>query len=406
MSIKTIYSDEKKKGWIFDYKVKKYRGYLLDAYQYQGVDKPDKRRRLQFAHRQEAEATEAAFTGEKRNARLGIEPERHQKIITVRELFDKRLNFVSDSDRVAAIRIFNDFIKILPFPDFSVTDVKKSHFTDYNNARLSAGVKAETVHREINRLSPAFKNANEYFSALEDYQPPRIPRPKKPRQNSQKHIITENEKNAIVGYLTRAQVGTDTVKQYENRVRIGRMFEIAWLLGLRFSEIAKLKKIDFDLPSKTLRVKRWKTDSFTNYDFLPDFVCRLIQAGIESSQTDYIFTHSGSRPKLFYILLREAVEASGMTYGRDFENGIVFHDTRHSFVTRLVQVTDLATAQNFSGHSTAQMLVHYAHPTDEARKNAMTKLYGKNETKNLREIFDAVRNDEMDFETFKSLISE
>lgn len=72
MSIKTIYSDEKKKGWIFDYKVKKYRGYLLDAYQYQGVDKPDKRRRLQFAHRQEAEAIEAAFTGEKRNARLSV----------------------------------------------------------------------------------------------------------------------------------------------------------------------------------------------------------------------------------------------------------------------------------------------------------------------------------------------
>jgi hypothetical protein len=157
-----------------------------------------------------------------------------------------------------------------------------------------------------------------------------------------------------------------------------------------------------------LNVIRWKTGALTVFEYLPEFICHKIKQASEASETDFIYTISGNYPKDFYAILKEAVETSGLVYGREALDGITFHSNRHSFTTRLIQKTDLATAQSFTGLSTKDLLGYYGHATDDSKRLAMESLYGESRElaiTELREIFDTVRAGKMDFAEFCALVS-
>jgi len=116
-----------------------------------------------------------------------------------------------------------------------------------------------------------------------------------------------------------------------------------------------------------------------------------LREGFQTPTSDHTLT----------AILREACNAVGIPYGRDTTGGITFHNTRHSFTTRLIAVTDLATARSFTGHSDNQMVAYYSHATAESQRAAMEALYGSD---NLREIFDAVRDEKMSFDDFKKVV--
>ncbi|MDQ3748044.1 MAG: site-specific integrase [Acidobacteriota bacterium] len=401
MAIKVIYSEKEKPAWSYDYKQKRWKGFLLNIWKFNGVGKPLKRIRIQYARRIDAEAAELEIEIEKKNARAGVFKSAHKRKITLRDLFDKRLELIQAvPERGRAIRVFNYFIETTG--NIAVSEIRTAHFAEFNRRRAADGLKPASIRREITILSAALKRANESFTELEDFICPRIARPSAPKESKQR-IITERERKLIVDYLTREKAAKETTKEFENRIRISRMFDIAWLLGLRFGEIAKLRKTDFREAEKSLRVVRWKTGTVSQLDFLPDVVIDILKAASADSETDYIFTHSGARPKNFYPILARACKANKIPYGRDTDDGIVFHTTRHSFVSRLMQVTDIATAQSYSGHQSNEQLLHYAHTNDESRKQAMAKLYGTAgdlDLKKLKKIFDKVKAGKMTFEKF------
>lgn len=154
-----------------------------------------------------------------------------------------------------------------------------------------------------------------------------------------------------------------------------------------------------------MRVVRWKTNDVTLFEYLPSVIVNLISKAIEDSETDNVFTHSGSYPKNFYKILRSAVEAAGLVYGRSAMDGITFHRARHSFITRLVQVTDIATAASFSGHSDGAMVVHYSHASKESRREVMEKLYGAEiDLEKLRQFYDKVVAGNLSFEEFSEAV--
>lgn len=94
-----------------------------------------------------------------------------------------------------------------------------------------------------------------------------------------------------------------------------------------------------------------------------------------------------------------------MKYGRNEQDGITFHSNRHSFTTRLIQVTDIATARAFTGHSNAEMVGYYSHASADSRRAAMEKLYGKS-TEDLRQIYDNIVSGEFDFDEFVEAVSK
>lgn len=364
-------------------------GYKID------VRVAGKRIRSSFPTKREAvEFIEAAKLRHKQK-KLGIRAVTRSPRIS--ELFRARIAKIPNhAEQVRAKRIFSMFQDLMLGDPF-VTEITRGDLQLFINQR---DAKPETINREMNLLSKAFRSAPELFPKdLEDYEPPKIPRPKFKRKRRER-IITEKEKDLILAFLYRPQE-KETVAVHQNRVRIGRMVEMAWLLGLRYSEIAKLLKSDYNREARTLRVRRWKTDTTTHFEFLPDVVCDLLDAAIAASATDYIFTISGSTPKRFYPTFREAVESAGLMYGREKDGGVVFHTLRHSFITRLIRVTDLATAQAFSGHSTGEMVSLYSHASAESKRAAMNDMYSKFDA---RAIFERVRNGEMTFEEFEKLV--
>lgn len=404
MAITLIEYKKKRPGTTYNEKKKCYVGYRIDVW----VNNI-RYRNERFATRDAAEKFINTLKLQNTYKRKGLTLKEDSLIPRVSEVFQKRkLQIINKAEKVRAERVFKEFSDVLG-SDLLVTEVRTLHFQKFNNLRIATGVKPETVHRDINTLSPAFKLAPENFpEQLEDWQPPKIPRPKVKKYKRRTRVISEREKNLICDYFRKSQKDDETLKSYENRLRIGRMFEISWLLGMRFKEIAKLKKSDFDFENRVLKVRRYKTDSFTLMEYIPEFICHKIREAVEASATSYIFTISGNYPKDFYQLMREAVESGGMVYGRDHKDGITFHSNRHSFSTRIVQSTDLATAGELTGISTKILLDYYSHATEKSKKEVFEKMYAPTTREfgfsELQEIFDSIKEDKLNFAQFCDLI--
>lgn len=174
------------------------------------------------------------------------------------------------------------------------------------------------------------------------------------------------------------------------------MFELAWLLGLRLGEVLKLTPADYDPNSRSLRVVRWKTGAVTRFDHLPDRAVEIL-AEFTAEPAATIFPLSCSLVTM-YSVLRAACTECGIEYGRESIDGVTFHATRHSFTTRLVEVTDLATAQSFTGHANKQMIAYYSHASDGSRKAAMERMYGSDKHEKLIEILINLRGGSVDLE--------
>jgi integrase len=219
-------------------------------------------------------------------------------------------------------------------------------------------------------------------------------------------VITESENTKILAHLYRDREAAESDRKYQNRIRVARMWHLAWLLGLRYSEVTGLVKSDYNPESGTLRVVRWKTGNVTMFDDLPDEARELLEAAIEASTTDRILSLSGSTPTMFYKILKAAVEAAGLTWGREGIDSVTFHSLRHSFITRMVQVTDIATVASFSGHTNgSEMIPLYSHASPESRKKAMAAMYGNNQVEKLRQIYERVIAGDLDFEGFLEAVN-
>lgn len=176
---------------------------------------------------------------------------------------------------------------------------------------------------------------------------------------------------------------------------------------MRHGEIMQLRWSDYDEKAKSLRVVRSKTDSISYLSPLPESVIQIFAARRDESENDFIFTKSGKTPPNFYRILKDACKSVGVQYGRYTTGGIILHDARHTFTTKLQQVgIDLATIQSFTGHSDKEIVMRYSHARPESRKRAMQAIEAietnsppgvENE---LKEIYNSVQSGELAFPEF------
>jgi integrase len=402
MAITRVTSKKKRSGWTYDSKEKLWYSYLIDV-RVGG----ERIRERGFKTREKAEEAISELREKAKRERLGLKTGK-VRLITVRELLDRRLKDLEGTkEYTRASRIFKYFLNLIP-DDLKVTELKRAHLKSFNTARRADGVKNETITREMNPLASALHDAGEMFSELEDWVCPPVPREQVSRKGRER-VVTEKEKNLICKDLLREPLEGETRAEAENRHRIARMFELAWLLGLRLGECLKLLKSDYRAEERTLRVVRWKTGETTVFEFLPDEALRVLDDASRASGSEYIFTLTGSYPKDFYKILRAACERNDIIYGRDRADGLTFHSNRHSFTTRLIQVTDPATAKSFTAHSREEMVLYYSHASKESRRAAMEKLYGergngKITQEKAREVFEKIRENKMKFAEFYELI--
>jgi hypothetical protein len=120
-------------------------------------------------------------------------------------------------------------------------------------------VTESTVDREMTEISSMLKAAGEYFDALEDYSPPKIPRLQL-SDNRRTRTLSDAEMIALVEHYARPRQPNESESQYFDRVTIGHALEFAWLTSSRRKEVVRLnKKTDYFPDQDELRIVRWKT---------------------------------------------------------------------------------------------------------------------------------------------------
>jgi|GEM_PF-4997670 len=395
MSIKRVEFRYKKRGLRYDSRKALWAGYQVDL----RIGK--KRMRPLFPTKQQAEAFCDRVHDRRIYDKAGLSP-RAARDVMLEDVFNAVLRNAADKkSHIRANRVFNAFMSLFDAPP-KITDVRSVHFRLFIKMRLNDGVSSATVNREITVLSPAFTNAEMMFPVeLEGYEPPQIKRLPERRGKRSQHEITHNERERLIFHILNDRLPREKRNRILARPVIADLFDLGWLLGVRYGELTKLVKSD--LRGESLRVVRWKTRSVSIIEPLPSEVLDILLRNIDRSDTDLIFAIPCSHHTVLKVI-QQACSSAGIEYGRSAIDGVTFHSTRHSFTSRLVRVTDIATAGSFTGHSSKEMVDYYAHTSPDAKRQAMERLYGAR--RDLPEIYAAVRSGEMSYDEFRDALND
>lgn len=407
MAITKVFSERPRTGWKFDARQGKYFSFKIDVY-FGG-------RRIRekgFQTRREAEAVIAKLKLLEKEEKFDLPNSKTSPPLAL--LFEKRIADAAErSKKELTTRVLNYFLAMLP-EGIRVSEVTVSHLQEFvarrrvEKTKRGTIVKIQTVDRELTVIAAALHSAAAYFPELEDWVPPRIPHPKISRARRER-VITDAEKEKILHWLLSDRRDGEKFHAVAARHRVGQIFLTAMMTGMRHSEIMRLRWSDYDEKAKSLRVHRSKTDSISHISPLPESVREIFRARRNVDERgEFIFTRSGATPPNFYRILKDACAARGISYGRFTPGGIILHDARHTFTTRLQQAgVDLATIQSFTGHSDKELVLRYSHARPESRRRAMRAIETEPEkfdSEELKKVFEAVKNGEMNFKEFARFI--
>lgn len=362
MAIKKYYVANKKPGFQYDPKENKYFSWGYDAW-LSGARVQERG----FTSKKDAEAAVAKKRLEEKDARHGFAPPKEAP--TLIELFQKKLNDLSGYERVFAKRVFEYFLRLDDVPgSVKVIELKTAHLQAYVSKRLGETVSPATVRRELVPVVAALNSAYKYFAALEDYRPPRIPRPKVSKERKTK-VITRSELEKILDYLFAPKNIEKEETDYDakTRRRAGLFLRFCLLTVSRPGEIAALKITDVDFENKIVTIRGTKTrfKSAQSSRLLPitETMRQILDERIEASKSEFVFTTGGRITKQMRRYLKDACDARGIGYGRAAPDGIIFHTARHTGATMLARSNrvDTKTAGAFTGHSDETMTLYYTH---------------------------------------------
>lgn len=235
----------------------------------------------------------------------------------------------------------------------SVEDYKSVRATQVSR-RTGRQFKPATVNRELAALRAIFSLAIKHKLVSEN-----------PVQGV-RFLREDNEQMRVLSYDEEAQYLAAATP---------RLREIAQLIlntGLRPEEVYRLRREDVHLFEGYLHVPFGKTPAAKRNVPLNKEATKLLAARLEKFGTDvYVFPSK-----------RDAKRPMGMianTHHRTVERTKLpwfrLYDLRHTFATRAVQSgMDLPTLAGILGHAKLNMVLRYAHPTPEHKRQAITKL--------------------------------
>lgn len=336
------------------------------------------------------------------------------KYPTVKKLFDTHYSKLeAKKARTTAHRVFDKFCATLPSKTKTKLDeLKRKHFKDYIETRIGEGIKAESANREMTIISAAIHKAGDYFAELENWRVPKIYRP--PISETERNrIITKDERSKLIEFLLADKKSATREKDFLARKRTGLFLYFGLLTGLRHGEICALRKTDFDRSTRRLKATRFKTKrkgvAETVFEPLTDTqMWVLTEAETLYPNGEFFFSAKGKPHNKIYTILKNACQKLKISYGKNTPGGFVIHDTRHSFVSSLIEGgVDIATAKSLSGHTTGNMLMRYAHSTPFSRAKAMEIIEREvggaahDREAEFRQFFIATQKGKLSFKQFK-----
>ncbi len=263
------------------------------------------------------------------------------------------------------------------------------HIERWRSARLKEGITASTINRDLNTLRGALSRAVEW-GMLSTHPLAKVKASKVDTRAVVRFLAADEDKR-----LRAALVARDDVRRAErrsaNRWRLERGYDpwpdlgvytdhltplvlLALNTGLRRGELFHLRWRDVDLAANVLTVRG---------DGAKSGQTRHVPLNVEA--VTVLTTWRGDpRPALGFVFPSpfaadeplEDIKKAWLPLMRAAKIvAFRFHDTRHTFASRLVQAgVDLNTVRELLGHADLKMTLRYAHLAPEHKAAAVAKL--------------------------------
>lgn len=406
MAIKKVYSKSKKEvaGWRWDAA----RG-VSWSWGYDIYIEGKRKERSGFYTEGEAKA---AVIEERRKAHersLGLNNSTANSI-TLSVVFEKHLPKIpKPHQRKLFERVSETLLSLLP-ENIKITELKKAHFQSYIDLRRTQAAKQtkkpvldETIDKELFSISSALAAAPLYFTELEDYQKPKIPKAARGKKRRRTRLVNkESELMRLLAELHQPRTGKQTEYMENHRWRLADDLEFRFETGLRRKEVARLKKNQYFPKECALReVVRWKTGTVTKFFPLSRRAAEIIESRLAfCTESEFIFTESGEPYESDYRTIKIVCKNLKIPYGRFTDGGFVPHDLRHNFASEIILHTDIKTAQEFLGHSSIEQTSDYLHTNEPQMRQAMNRREKRDLTKEIVEIYKGVKRGKINARKF------
>jgi integrase len=144
--------------------------------------------------------------------------------------------------------------------------------------------------------------------------------------------------------------------------------------GARPEEIFRLKRENVNLEEGYLSIPCGKTKAARRKLPLSARASAVLEKRVAKAEGDYLFADGRGG----FDVSRPIVKLNNAHKGalkRAKLKTFRLYDCRHTFATRAAEAgVDLVTLAAMLGHSRVQMVMRYAHPTEEHQFNAMKKM--------------------------------
>jgi integrase len=267
-------------------------------------------------------------------------------------------------EKTRTARVLADFCSLLSFGVF-VDEMTKADCKKYIDKRVRDGVKPQTIDRELNIIVAMFNQADNYFPALEQWHPPRIPRPKT-SDGRRERVWSENEIRVILGDLLAPKRDDESAESAVARYRAGRKVQFCLLNGLRHSEMNLIPRTSIDWQARQVRIRQGKTGRFKVLGPWGPTSMEILREFCGASDSDLVFSRGGNVSPKFYRILKDSCQRVGVPYGRGNPDGLVLHDARHTATTHLLESgVSPKTVQDWMGWSDKAFVLYYSHASKQ-----------------------------------------
>ena len=231
-----------------------------------------------------------------------------------------------------------NFHKYMTFLGRLLEDVEPSDIAGYRDARLQQ-VSANTVRRELIQLSSVFTVAIREWGWCNTNPVKSIKRPTPPPPRDR--VVSDDERYLILEELDYTPGDTpEQMIQY-----VGAAFCFALETAMRRGEIIGLEWSDIEMERRVATLRETKNGETRQVPLSREAI-RIIQA-FPHREGQVFRVALGSSDALF----RKALKRTGI-------EGLTFHDTRRTALSRLAQVFSAVDLAKISGHRDLNMLLN------------------------------------------------
>ncbi len=313
------------------------------------------------ANKRDAGTIESAYRTQLALGKIGIEPKReapafekacddfllwakvkHQESVTYRRYY-------------FACRTLKTFFGKTKVNRIETKDVEK--FITWRSCQTSRKTKEkisrETVNREVLTLKIIFNRLIE--EKVLQTSPARSIK-KLPENDTTFHVITKDEERRYLLACPPLLQDAATV-----------MLET----GMRCGEVYRVRRSEVNLENNYLQITKGKTKSSVRRVYLTDKARRVIESRMNNLKGENLFPAQD----VDFSAPTSSLDHKHAKVMKELKFGFRLYDCRHTFATRAVgQNINLVTLAAMLGHASLRMVMRYAHPSENEKRDAVIKM--------------------------------